>query len=1160
MSMPLDPLTEPIVRGADRAPAAAGDFVGRDGEMDRLRAALAEACHGRTQVLLVSGHPGIGKTRLAFEFALSAARLGAVTAWGRGCEGGGTPAYWPWAQALRVVFEKVPASDLASRLGIGATYLAQIVPGLAVSIGDAAVPPPPLLQPDQTRFHLFDAVTTLIRLAAERAPLVLLLDDLHAFDAPSLLLFQYVARELRDARVVLVGCARSEEPGTNSQLLLELASTAHRIPLRGLDTASVWRFAAHVAGRRPSGAFVAALQRATDGNPLFIDELLRLLEVERCDAEVDALTEAGWPIPDGARAMVRRRLGPMSPLAVKVLTIASVIGREFDLACLARVSGLPEPRVAHALNEGLAAGIIAELAGHAGRYTFGHALLRAAIYDAARPTSRARWHRQVAAFLEDRHRLDARSHLAELAYHYVAGAAGGDRRKAVEYSAGAGDQAFAQLGYEDAAIHYRHAVHALEQLGGHERRRSELLLSLGESQDRAGASEEARTSFEHAAELARGLCAWDLYARAALGVGGLWALKFLPSPTDAREAALLTEALAALDGVDTPLRGQVESRLGLKLCVTGARERGAALCESAVAMARRLGDTDTLAYALCAQHAALMHPDHLEQRLRAADEILWLAERTGNKEFALRGHALRLYDLLELGDIGGADAAMRMHAVLTTETRQPFDLWFRAVLLAMRALLEGSFGEAETLADEALAVARRVGTQQAAGENAMQAYCAHRLILTRELGRDEEFSGMTEAAVTRFPQMSVWRATAADFHADRGHAVAARREYEALAVRDFAGVEMDATWLVGMWFLADACARLGDRNSAALLAARLQPYGGRVAVVGGVACLGSMALPLGRLAATLRNWDEAVRRFEAAIDVNTRLGARPWAAYARCAYAEMLVARNAPGDHERACDLAGDARDVARTLGMAPLVRAADRLLHDASASADGTVRPQAASAAAEAPAARRRIRTARPAQTGTRAGKGSVFRLEGEYWTIAHAGVLCRLRSSKGLYYLAELLRRSGSQVHVLDLLMSAPRSEPPFPTEVPTAQSSARGQEILDARARHALKERLADLMAEADTARANRDSGRLDHLQEEINFITHELAAALGLGGRRREPGSTVERARLSVTKAIRNALRHLTKHHPRMGDHLRACVHTGVFCSYAPDPLANVTWEL
>jgi len=1060
---------------------------------------------------------------------------------------------------LRVLLEKVPPSDLVPRLGIGAAYLPQIVPALAGQAEDAAVPPPPLLQPDQTRFHLFDAVTTLVRLAAERAPLVLLLDDVHAFDAPSLMLLQFVARELRDARVMIVGCARREEPGANRELLHDLAAAAHRIPLRGLDVANVWRFAEHVAGRRPSGAFVAALQRATDGNPLFIDELLRLLEVERCDAEADALTGTGWPIPDGARAMVRRRLAPLSPLAVKVLTIASVIGREFDLTCLARVSGLPEPRVAHTLNEGLAAGIIAELAGQAGRYIFGHALLRAAIYDAARPTSRARWHRQVAAFLEDRHRLDARSHLAELAYHYVAGAAGGDRRKAVEYSARAGDQAFAQLGYEDAAIHYRRAVHALEQLGGHERRRSELLLSLGEAQDRAGASADARMSFERAAELARGLGAWDLYARAALGVGGLWALKFLPSPTDAREAALLTEALARLDGRDAPLRGRVESRLGLKLCVTGARERGAALGDSAVEMARRLADTDTLAYALCAQHAAMMHPDHLEQRLRAADEILWLAERTGNKEFALRGHALRLYDLLELGDIGGADAAMRMHAVLTVETRQPFDLWFRAMFAATRALLDGRFGAAETLADEALAVARRVGTQQAAGENAMQAHFAHRLVLTRELGRDEEFTRLADAAVTHFPEMSVWRSAAADFHADRAHSAAARREYDALAARDFAAVQKDATWLVGMRYLADACARLRDERGAAHLAARLEPYAERVAVVGGVACLGSIAAPLGRLAATLGRWDEAVRRFEAAIDVNSRLGARPWVASTQCAYAEMLVARNAPGDRERARDLAGEARDAARNLGMAPLATAADRLLHDAGLAVADGVRELDDAAPDGVPTRPQPGKgTARPARM---TAQGSVFRLEGEYWTVAYDGVLCRLRSSKGLHYLAELLRRSGSQIHVLDLLMSAPHSEATVPPGEPSASpASGRGQEILDARARRALKERLADLLSEVDAARANRDSGRVDRLQEEINFITHELAAALGLGGRRREPGSPVERARLSVTKAIRSALRHLAAHHPRVGDHLSVSVRTGVFCSYAPDPLAGVTWEL
>jgi hypothetical protein len=197
-----------------------------------------------------------------------------------------------------------------------------------------------------------------------------------------------------------------------------------------------------------------------------------------------------------------------------------------------------------------------------------------------------------------------------------------------------------------------------------------------------------------------------------------------------------------------------------------------------------------------------------------------------------------------------------------------------------------------------------------------------------------------------------------------------------------------------------------------------------------------------------------------------------------------------------------------------------------------------------------------------------AVFRPEGEYWTVSFAGTSCRLKDARGLHYIAHLLQHPHQEVHVITLitvgvdLSEAPAEAPSFqdpslPLDHTEGFSDA--GEILDPQARAAYKRRLSELREELTEAQQFHDLGRSEQLAAEIDFLTHELTSAVGLGGRARRAGSPAERARVNITRAIKIALRKITEHHPALGQHLATTIKTGAYCSYIPDIRMPITWR-
>ena len=896
----------PVEAHVDRTPR--GAFVGRERELAELVRGVEDAFAGRGSLFLLVGEPGVGKSRLAEELTARARARGARVLVGRCWEAGGAPAYWPWVQSLRPYLREADAEVIRSQLGQGAVDVARLHPELRERLGDLA--PAPAIESEGARFRLFDSLTAFIKRMAAAQPLVVMLDDLHAADEPSLLLLRFVARELGDSRLMVVGAYRDVDPTLTEPLTTTVTELAREpvtrtLALSGLAASDVVRFIEAAAPGAPAAELGPSLHAETEGNPLFVGEMVRLLATEQ------RLREPGTgplAVPQSVREVIGHRLRHLSSECDRLLSVASVMGREFDIDSLTAVIGLDRDAVLELLDEAIDTRVVSEVSGAIGRLRFAHALIRDAAYHRLPSGRRARLHRQVGEVLESLYASDLEAHLAELAHHFFESAAADGRGKAVDYARRAGARAVGLLAFEEAARLYQMALAALGA-DGTARVRCELLLALGNAQSRSGDAQAAKATFLRAAELGRAADLPELVARAAAGYGGrfLWT----HAVADERIVPLLEDALSGLGEEHALLRVQLLSRLAAALRHSPSRERREDICSEALRLARRIGDPLTLANALAATAAATLAPHTAPARFAEAEEIVSAAARAGDQERLFDGHEHWFWAAWELGDPDRRAAELAAMVRLAGELRQPAQLWTVAAAETTLALSHGRFAEAAEQIEQAAAIGGRAVAWNALATRRIQLF-----MLRREQATLAGYEREIEDYPHEFPSPLMHGAILAHVYAHLQRAAEAETLVRELTARDLSNWHVDEEWLVSICLLAETCALLDDTDAAGPLYELLLPYGSQNAVALPELALDSVSRPLGTLANLQGRFDEATHHFQQALQMNHRMGARPFVARTHEEHARMLLRRNARGDRTQAEELLARARAIYRELGM----------------------------------------------------------------------------------------------------------------------------------------------------------------------------------------------------------------------------------------------------
>lgn len=1078
-------------------------FVGRDHELRVMAAACRRAACGRGSVAVVSGEPGVGKTRFCEEVTGVAEGAGLTVVDARCWVDGGAPALWPWQPILQAVCGP-GAADLLGADAAGAG-------------GEAPV--------ERDRFARFQAVTERLAAASARSPHCVIVDDAHAADDGSLLLARFVARAVPRLGLLLVLTRRprpSAGPGAAPGLLDEIERTAMPLVLRPFDLAEAGAFLADHGWDGVAPELVRTVHAVTGGNPLF----LRRVAADRPPGD-------GQALPDGVRSAIAHAVGGMATADRHVLQAASVLGAAPSVADAAVVARASAAAVLDAVAGGRRAGLVEPVG--ADRFAFTHELVRSVLEAGLPAADRLDSHARafaVAGGDEDALGVPSPAGRARLAHHALAAAqrSAEDAEVAVAACRAAAASMVASFAYEqaDALLSTAVGLHGTMRLTGPS---PGLLVEWARAAHLCGRLSEARMRFERAATVAERAGDPVTLAEAALGLGGHW-LNEHRTPVDrARVLGLQRAALAALDALPPPgpagpstpsedvaaLRARLTARLAAEATYDGAP---IAPVLDALDAARACGDPLARAEALSLCHHALLAPEHARSRLGLADELVRVASEAGHGVLALMGLCWRAVDLFLLGDPGAgrALAALRERTDALASQNIAYIVDALDVMLLARA---GRLAEAEAAAQRCYELGVAVGEA-----DALAYLGAHMLAIRWAQGRDTELLDLAEgvAASPSLVQAEfAFRATAAALAARAGHHDRAAATLADLRRDGLAALPTSSTWLAGMTAVVEVAVALDDATAAREAYDLLAPHADLPVMPSlGVVCLGSTQRPLGLAALAVGDIDRAVEHLEAAVTANRRLGNRPATAIVRADLAGALACRGGPGDATRAAAELRTAVDAGEQMGLTGRVTA----WRDTLAGLD---RPSGPPGAATA--------------------RRGVIARHGRGWRVAADGREALVPDLVGMRRLAELLTSPGQAVPAVVLAGGDAGA---------TAGPQVR-QEVLDATARHAYAERARELAAEVDQAEQAHDLGRAERLRVELDALVDHLESAAGLGGRARAFTDDAERARTAVRKSLKRAIDQVTSADPVIGSLLQDAVETGTTCTYRPRPGAEVSWS-
>jgi len=893
---------------------AGGVFVGRQGEMGQLKGALEAVLGGRGRLLTLVGEPGIGKTRTSEELATYAGLRGAQVLWGRCYETGGQPPYWPWIQAMRAYVREIDPDELRRQLGSSASVVAEIVTDVKDRLPD--LPPPPQLDdPDSARFRSFDGITSFLKSVSQTRPLVIVLDDLHWSDRPSLAYLEFIAREIGQSRVLILCTYRDMELNRRHPLSVTLGDLARerlyeRVLLRGLSERDVGRFIEIAAGIDPPAELSATVHRHTEGNPLFVTEVVRELVQSGELAEQSGSSSSTWSvrIPEGVREVIGRRLDRLSDRTNDTLTIAAIVGRQFSMGALkGLVEDISESQLLDALDEALAARVVEELPSSAGDYQFTHALIQETLTGELSLNRRVRLHARIAGTLEQLYGDRADEHAVELAHHFDQAEAVADTEKLVHYSRLAGEQALASVAMEEAVAHFDRAL----TTRGDDPVDDEIAtLHIGRGR--------ANGALRNAGEAVRDLTvAFDYYEKVGRNDDAVTVARYPVTAVAESGSGMLYVQLRALSLVETGSldEGRLLVPIGTVMGATTGPgfDSGLEALDKALSIAQDNGDQLLELQARYAtvhiQHDAFRtdrsRSEYLERALKLTESVddplteAAVRQHMGD-DLANTGHPREAFEQYEAGIVAAQRAGYL--ELISTVCRMAGELasdlgeWERARQFYARGQ--------RAWADDGRVIARRALVEFEVGD----------LVEGEKLfARLQELRDPTAAAAA-----STRRSLLADTHrltASLPHAIritdsdelrivarsAAEEVLKSIVSIVAPAVEFDAKLT-----LAGVLAAAGDVADAERLYEEISDVPGR-------------DRELAWAAAALGRHDDALGRFETVMESARGSGYRPVLAWACEGSAEVLLDRDEPGDREKAILLQDEALTITRDLIMRPL-------------------------------------------------------------------------------------------------------------------------------------------------------------------------------------------------------------------------------------------------
>jgi DNA-binding winged helix-turn-helix (wHTH) protein len=913
----LDASDRPAPTPDSRA-AAATNFVGRTAELARLGAAFDAACDGRARILLVAGEPGIGKTRLAEEFLANCVQRGARVAWGRCHEDADAPAYWPWAQAMRPLVEASEPDALRAALGRDVALLAKAIPALRdhIDVADDTSAP-------ADSYALYDPWTRLLASLAQRAPIVIALDDLQWADEGTLLLLRFVAREQPAAPLVVVGTFRDVDPRDRTGAptsVPERAGVREVIALGALSHGEL----ATLAGVEASAPSVARLHERTGGNAFFAVEILA------AHGAPDRLTQGA--APQSVRGFVADRVARLAAPVRQLLAAAAVIGEEVSPLLLPRVANL-RSGASEALREAVASGLLRPSGAQDLR--FAHTLVREAFYAGLPDLECATLHERVARVVETEYGENLEPHVELLARHYGAAvdlsaraaAEPGARltQRAADYAQRAARRAAAIASWEESARHAERALAWLAPqsplgggtgpLGRRTGQRLDLLVVLGEAQMQSGATTAGHATLRKAAALARARDTWAPLARIAFASVGRFGRSL--SAEEPEALALLDAVIASASGDDAALEARVVTRRALVYKPALDEPVKRALLDRAERLARSAADDGVLSYALWARHLASWDPRELPQRRDLSRELLALGTRSHDVEIEALARICGIRDAIDAGDLPALAASIDAYAAMVDRVLHPVVRFYLTPRRVTCAVLEGRIADAEQILFAGLQAPDAHGVRA----QLFDPLPLQLVLLRREQGRLGEMADAVDhvaATNDRIPFVIGLQGMA---RAALGQLDRARTHLHDLAARDFDDVPFDHNRLMVLAEAAYLCAELGDALLAQRLYELLRPFDGHhVVVADGLGYLDAVARPLGVLAAVRGDAAAAIAHQGDAVRTYRAIGAR-----ARLAHAEADLARTlarAGAEPDRAASLLASAARAAQQLGLGGLAAA----------------------------------------------------------------------------------------------------------------------------------------------------------------------------------------------------------------------------------------------